>query len=149
MIKVLINKKNTFLFLHGKLFNNIANEVVASEKIDGDAEVNVLIVNDEAIKDVSKQYKKKDKATDVLSFPADWKLLEPMLGYNMFGDIYISKEKVIAQAKEYNHSTKREWAYLFTHGMFHLLGYDHLNKKEEKIMNDKAEKIMAKLKVRR
>ena len=65
------------------------------------------------------------------------------------GDIFISYEKIIEQAKEYEHSILREFAFLVTHGMYHLLGYDHMNQEDEKIMFAKQEKILDILKIGR
>lgn len=65
------------------------------------------------------------------------------------GDIFISYEKIIEQAKEYEHSILREFAFLVTHGMYHLLGYDHMNQEDEKIMFGKQEKILDILKIGR
>lgn len=149
MVRVFIEKEVRIAFWHKKLFKKIANETIDLLKIKGDCEINVILVNNEMIKEISKEYKKKDKATDVLSFPAEWKKLSPLIGYNMLGDIYISYEKIASQAKEYNHSKKREWAYLFAHGVLHLCGYDHMTENEEKEMNGLADKIMKIVKVGR
>ena len=65
------------------------------------------------------------------------------------GDIFISYEKIMEQAKEYEHSILRELAFLVTHGMYHLLGYDHMNQEDEKIMFAKQEKILDILKIGR
>lgn len=149
MVKVLINKEVRSPFKHKRLYKKIAKTTLELLQIEGQSEVNVIIVNNDLIRQLYKQYKNKDKATDVLSFEADFRKLAPMIGYNMLGDIYISWEKVEEQAKEYNHSTKREWAYLFAHGMLHLCGYDHMNEKDEKVMNDLANEIMKRVKVGR
>ena len=149
MVKVFIHNEAKASFKHKRLFSKIAKEVIELLLIHGPTEINVIITDNNRIKDLSKQYKKKDKATDVLSFETDWRNLAPMIGYNMLGDIYISWEKIKEQAVEYNHSEKREWSYLFTHGLLHLCGYDHQTKEDEQEMNALAEKIMNKVKVGR
>ncbi len=113
--------------------------------ITGRTEVNAIIIDNKTIKAISKKYRKKDKATDVLSFPSDWKKLSEQIGYNMLGDVFISSEKVSSQSKEYGHSEKREYSYLFIHGLLHLIGYDHQNKKAEKEMNELAKIVLEKV----
>lgn len=149
MVKVFINNEVKAKFKHKRLFRKIAQVAIDLLSIEGTSEINVIITNDSNIKELSKNYKKRDKATDVLSFETDWQELKPMIGYNMLGDIYISHEKVTKQAKDYNHSDKREWSYLFAHGLLHLCGYDHQTKKDEKVMNSLAKEIMEKVKVGR
>ncbi len=117
------------------------------KKVKGDAEVNLIIVDNERIRKLCKEYKKVDKATDVLSFPADWKELFPLIKKNILGDIVISCEKIVSQAKEYGHSQKREWHYLFAHAVIHLLGHDHLTDDSEKAMNALVDKIMEEIRV--
>ena len=108
MIKVFIKNETQHKFIYKSLYIKIAKESIKLLKIKGKTEVNVVICNNDYIKKVSLAYKKGEKVTDVLSFPADWKNLSPLIGYNMLGDIIISYEKVISQAKEFNHSVKRE-----------------------------------------
>lgn len=91
--------------------------------------VSVLITDDEEIHGLNLEYREKDSPTDVLSFPLfdeDGNLDEEELG-----DIVISLERAKAQAEEYNHSLKREVAFLTAHSMLHLLGYDHENGEQE------------------
>ena len=100
--------------------------------------VSVLITDNEEIHQLNLQYRQKDAPTDVLSFPLfdeDGNLDEEELG-----DIVISLEKAQAQAEEYNHSLKREVAFLTAHSMLHLLGYDHENGEQE--MYTKQEEIL-------
>lgn len=149
MIKVIISKEVRSPFKYKRLYKKIASATLELLKIEGHSEVNVIIVDNDLMRQLYKQYKNKDKATDVLSFEADFRKLAPMIGYNMLGDIYINWQKVEEQAKEYNHSNKREWAYLFAHGMLHVCGYDHMNPEDEKVMNGLANQIMEKVKVGR
>lgn len=106
-----------------------------------DASFSVIIVDNEKIHEINKQYRNIDRPTDVISFALeeneDYEVQERLLG-----DIYISIDKVYEQAKEYNHSVKRELFFLVTHGFLHLLGYDHMTKEEEKEMFSLQEEIL-------
>ena len=149
MNNLYIENRNKASFKNKRLYKKIFKTTLNLLEIKGRSEVNVIIIDNKEIKAISKQYKKKDKATDVLSFPSDWQELKDKIGYNMFGDIFISHEKVTTQAKKFGHSEKREWGYLFVHGLLHLIGYDHMNKKDEKEMNGLAKIIMTKVGVER
>ena len=106
-----------------------------------DATFSVIIIDNERIHEINKTYRGIDRPTDVISFA-----LEENENYQvqerLLGDIYISIDKVYEQAKEYGHSVKRELFFLVTHGFLHLLGYDHMDKDEEKEMFDLQEKIL-------
>ena len=109
--------------------------------------VSVLITDNEEIHQLNLQYRQKDAPTDVLSFPLfdeDGNLDEEELG-----DIVISLERAQAQAEEYNHSLKREVAFLTAHSMLHLLGYDHMEPEEEAVMISKQEKSLTELGITR
>ena len=108
-----------------------------------------------------------DKVTDVLSFPSidfnkpsdfskyvhNGKIDISILNLNnntiFLGDVIICYDKVLSQAKKYNHSIKREYAFLLTHSLLHLLGYDHMNEKDENIMFEKQERVLNNLKILR
>lgn len=92
---------------------------------------NVIIVNDEKIHKINKEYRKIDRPTDVISFALEDNKMIETPEVRLLGDIYISYDRVIMQAKEYDHSTKREICFLAVHGLLHLLGYDHLTKTDE------------------
>lgn len=106
-----------------------------------DASFSVIIVDNDKIHEINKQYRGIDRPTDVISFALEedenYEVKERLLG-----DIYISIDKVYEQAKEYNHSVKRELFFLVTHGFLHLLGYDHMEKDEEEEMFSLQEKIL-------
>ena len=138
----------------------INNTVIASldfEKCPYEAEVNVLLTNNETIREINRDNRDIDKATDVLSFPnndfpspADFSKLEdewegafnPESGELLLGDIVISTDKVYEQAESYGHSPKRELAFLIAHSMLHLMGYDHMADEERLVMEDKQNKIL-------
>lgn len=149
MIKINISNETDFKFKFKRQYNAALKSLLEILNIKGDTEVSVIIGDDKLLKQVSKQYRDKNAPTDILSFPAGYKDLKEMIGYNLLGDIYLSYEMVEKQAKEFGHSSKREWTYLFTHGLLHLLGYDHKTKKDEKEMNGIAYNVMEKIKVGR
>lgn len=123
------------------------------EGIDDTAEVSVTLVDNEGIRELNREHRDIDRETDVLSFPLgddDGYEVDPDNDAIMLGDIVISLEKAAQQAEEYGHSYRREVAFLITHSLFHLLGYDHVNsEEEEKIMFGKQEKVLDKLGITR
>ncbi len=106
-----------------------------------DSVMSIIIVDNEKIHEINKQYRNIDRPTDVISFALeeDETIDEP---FKTLGDIYISIDKVYEQAKEYNHSVKRELFFLVTHGFLHLLGYDHMTKEDEEEMFSLQEEIL-------
>ena len=123
--------------------------VLRMEQFEGDAEVNITFVDDEQIHAMNKQFRNKDSATDVLSFPLGengiWDI-NPDTGCQELGDIVLSVEHAVAQAKEFGHTFQREMGYLTVHSMLHLLGYDHVNGGLEKaIMREKEEEALGRL----
>ena len=119
------------------------------EGIGERAEVSLTVVDNEEIRELNNEFRGKDSATDVLSFPMSDSGeydVNPETGRIMLGDIVISSEKARQQAGEYGHSFEREMCFLATHSMFHLLGYDHeLGEEEEKIMFQKQSKVLDRL----
>lgn len=146
LMEVLIDNRQDIKKINNETIKLIEKAVEAclfEEKISSNVEVSLSFVNNREIKELNKKYRGKDYPTDVLSFP----LNEEVQGLIILGDIIVSIEKVIQQAQEYNHPFEREITYLIIHGMFHLLGYDHLNKEDKKIMRDKEKKIVKELKL--
>ncbi len=118
--------------------------------------ITVLLTTPENIQKINKEYRNIDKATDVLSFPIfekdelNQKLEENDFQYeDILGDIIISIEKVQEQAKEYEHSFERELSYMLVHGFYHLMGYDHIQAEDKKMMRPKEDKILKYLKIDR
>lgn len=128
---------------------------LASEGVAVPCEINVFVTNDRGIQAINKASRDIDKPTDVLSFPMfqlepgklpdDWEeYLDPETDMCPLGDMAISLERAIAQAKEFGHSTRREIGYLTIHSMLHLLGYDHLDEGPMKAqMRQREEEIAA------
>ena len=117
-------------------------------------ELSVLIVDNVYIRELNSLYRDKDEITDVLSFAMN-ELGEDEPDYdeqaeiNILGDIVISLEQALLQSEEYGHSLERELGYLLTHGLLHLLGYDHGNEDELNAMRELEEKIMSAVKLAR
>lgn len=127
--------------------------VLLNEGFDDSAEINVTFVSDEEIHILNKKFRDIDSATDVLSFPLgeNGKYDEdPETGAKMLGDVVISVEHAVAQAKEYGHTLNREMAFLTVHSVLHLLGYDHVNGGLEALrMREHEEAVLSKLGVSR
>ncbi len=101
----------------------------------------IVFVSDRKIREMNRHWRGKDKATDVLSFPLD---MEPEFEGTPFevGEIIVSVEKAVEQARDYNHGVDRELAFLITHGILHVLGFDHESPEEEKEMFGRQRKIL-------
>lgn len=138
--------------------------VLSEEKCPYESQVNMLITDNEGIREYNRQYRSIDSATDVLSFPmidfeseADFAVVEgkeadyfePESGELVLGDIVISADRVKEQAKQFGHSEKREFAFLTVHSLLHLCGYDHMEKEKARIMEGKQEEILRKLGITR
>ncbi len=130
-----------------EIFNNYNGEVLEIELVKDfidfcveklnlkNVMFNVIIVDNETIRDINKEYRGIDRKTDVISFALeDDKSFDDDISVRVLGDIYISYDKVLEQAKEYGHSVKREICFLAIHGLLHLLGFDHMNKDDEEKM---------------
>ncbi len=115
-----------------------------------EGEFNVIIVDNEYILSLNKDYRNKDYSTDVITFALeDEKNMVGVDNYRILGDIFISIDKAKEQANEYNHSLERELCFLAVHGFYHLLGYDHETVDEEEIMNEKQNIILNEKDIRR
>ena len=116
------------------------------------AEISLSFVSMDEIHQLNRDYRGVDRPTDVLSFPMvdDFEQLAEMYEQLdewpeelLLGDVVICIEKALAQAEEYGHSKEREIVYLFTHSVLHLLGYDHMDEEDKKIMRAREEEVMA------
>lgn len=134
----------------------VGDAVLDYEQCPYESEVELLLTMDEEIREMNREFRDIDRATDVLSFPmiayespADFAFLEedesffdPDTGELMLGNIVISKQKVVEQAEEYGHTVEREYAFLIAHSMLHLLGYDHMEEEERAVMEKKQREIL-------
>lgn len=144
-------------------YNEIIERVVLKsldyENCPYEVQVYVLLTDDNEIWTINKEHRKIDRPTDVLSFPMyayekpacfdevedDMDAFHPSTGELMLGDIIISMDKVLSQAKAFGHSKERELAFLVAHSMLHLMGYDHMTDEERMIMEAKQEDILKQL----
>lgn len=135
------------------LIRRCCTAVLALEKFSGSAEISVRFVNDEEIQALNKQYRNIDKSTDVLSFPLGENGVYDInndTGAKMLGDIVISMEHAVEQAKRYDHSLRREVGFLTVHSMLHLLGYDHEAGGIDSVrMREKEETVLTQLGLKR
>ncbi|MCX8084047.1 MAG: rRNA maturation RNase YbeY [Calditerrivibrio sp.] len=117
------------------MFHDIAYTILKDEKINypyNTAEISLVLTDDSEIQEINRLYRKMDKPTDVLSFPINE---SKKLSSQILGDIVISMDKVKSQAIENDCTEKEELAFLFIHGLLHLLGYDHeVSEKDEEEM---------------
>ena len=104
--------------------------------------LNIVIVDNDRIREINKEYRNKDAVTDVISFAFEEVKDVNYEDVRFLGEIYISYERCVEQAADFGHSVKREFCYLAVHGLLHLLGYDHMNEEDEKIMFGLQELIL-------
>ena len=160
--------KNKFLFSNTQkklptglclkaLIKKCCNAVTEKFGIEYPCEISITFVDNEEIREINRENRDIDRATDVLSFPMNEMkngefLYEPDTderGRLILGDIVLSLEKAEAQAQEYGHSYKREVAFLCVHSMLHLIGFDHMVEEEEKQMFSLQEEILDSLGITR
>ena len=154
----------TFAFDVEEVVRAVVLEVLDSENCPYEAQVNVLLTDNEGIRQFNREYREIDRETDVLSFPnLDFEVpgfyeidedmeaayFDPDSGELILGDIIISVDKVKEQAESYGHSLKREFAFLVAHSMLHLSGYDHMEPEEAAVMEAKQEAVLKKLGITR
>lgn len=147
-----------------QLVGQVMEAVLDEEGCPYEASVNVLLTDNEGIREYNREHRGIDRATDVLSFPnieyalpADFSQAEeceadyfdPDSGELLLGDIILSLDKVREQAESYGHSQLREFAFLITHSMLHLCGYDHMEEAEAATMEEKQRNILEKLGITR
>ena len=141
-------------FSVASIIKKCIHATLQAEGISVPCEINVLITNDSGIHAINKASRNIDRPTDVLSFPMfqleagnppqDWEeYMDPETDLCPLGDMAISLERAMAQAKEYGHSCRREIGYLTIHSMLHLLGYDHLDEAEQKTQMRGREEAIA------
>lgn len=148
-----------FRFPVKEIAEMVANQVLIMENGPEKVQINLLITDNQGIREFNREYRNIDKDTDVLSFPninfthpGDFSVVkdagcradffDPESDELILGDIIISADRVKSQAKEYGHSEKREFAFLVAHSMLHLCGYDHMNPKEAGVMEEKQENAL-------
>lgn len=131
-------------------FTAIIEQALKTLGIEDDVEVSCVLVDDERIHEINREYRHIDRSTDVISFAMednDQFYVEGMP--RTLGDIFISVDHAKKQAEEYSHSLRREMCFLFTHGILHLLGYDHMTDEQEKEMFGLQDQILGALSIER
>jgi len=116
-----------------KILDNYVNYLVDKLELKN-CEFNIILTTNEKIHKINKEYRNIDRETDVISFAMEDRKDIEYENFRLLGDVYISIDKCYSQALEYGHSRVRELCFLATHGILHLLGYDHMNEDDEKKM---------------
>lgn len=126
-------------------------EILKSEEVTSDKPfyLSIMLTDNKSIQVINRDYRGKDSPTDVISFAYHETEDFDIGPYDVLGDIIISLERVEEQRIEYNHSFEREFFYVLTHGVLHILGYDHIDEEDKKIMRCREEEILAKFGYRR
>ena len=153
----IINKVKGFdIKEYRKDFKEILKETVRVLEIENDISLSLTICLSDYIHDLNKEYRGIDRETDVLSFAiedgSDEDDILDMIdftGVREIGDIIINLDRVKSQSLDYGHSERREMCFLFTHGLLHPLGYDHMKEDEEKEMFTLQEEILRNLNINR
>ena len=156
MEAMIINQQNKIAYTREmqQVILNVINAVAKLVRLPKNTEVSVMVVDNSYIQEPNLIYRQQNRPTDVLSFAMN-ELGEEEPDYdfggevNILGDIVVSLEQAQVQAEEYGHSLNRELGYLIAHGMLHLLGYDHENEDEKKLMRNLEEKVMRSVKLER
>lgn len=147
MIDVLFDNRQDIMEIteeHMLEIEKAVKAVLKVEKCEGDFEVSVSFVSNDEIRELNREYRNVDSETDVLSFPMD---NDKFNGISILGDIVLSTQKIIEQAKDFGHSLEREMLYLTVHSMLHLLGYDHMSATEKEEMRSREKDIMKELQI--
>ncbi|MBM6841413.1 rRNA maturation RNase YbeY [[Clostridium] spiroforme] len=146
----IINETDDFHDDYETVYTNIIKEACQQLNIEDDLELSVIFVDDARIHEINREYRNIDRSTDVISFALEDNEQYYMEGMpRTLGDIFISIDHAKKQAQEYGHSFYREMCFLFTHGLLHLLGYDHMEKEEETEMFRIQNNILNALKIER
>ena len=131
----LVNEVEGFDEDYQQIYLEIIKETVNQLEIDEDLELSCILVDDQKIHEINKEYRNIDRSTDVISFALEDNEQYYVSGMpRSLGDIFILIDHAKMQAEEYGHSLKREMCFLFTHGLLHLLGFDHMEAEDEKEM---------------
>ncbi len=156
--------EESFDFSVEEIARAVAEKVLETEGCPYEAQINLLLTDNEGIHQYNKDFRGIDAPTDVLSFPnldyeqcsdfenaaaSEADCFDPESGELLLGDIIISTERVRSQAEEYGHSQMREFAFLVAHSMLHLCGYDHMEPEEASVMEAKQRQILEELQITR
>lgn len=137
-----LNRTNENLDLYSNLFKKISRSAEKLLKLDEDYEISVTFVRSRTIHTINRDYRGIDRPTDVISFAIQDDLEDFEEENKDLGDIFINIDYARKQAKEYGHSYEREICFLFTHGLLHCLGYDHMEEKDAEVMFKLQDEIL-------
>ena len=143
----LINELEDFNEDYEEVYLKIIREACKELDIQDDLELSVIFVDDKRIHEINREYRQIDRSTDVALEDSEQYYIEGMP--REIGDIFISIDHAKMQAEEYGHSFYREMCFLFTHGLLHLLGFDHMNEEDEKVMFGRQKTILDALNITR
>lgn len=158
MVDLLISKEDPYIHEDKELAQQlieIAEFIAKDEGIDYDLELSLSVVSADQIRTLNRDFRGIDEETDVLSFPLYEQESLKRLSFSHqdfplpLGDIIISYKRALEQAEEFGHSIHRELCYLFVHSIYHLLGYDHMDEKDKRIMREKEENSLNKFGISR
>jgi len=153
-----------FPFSEEEVVEKVAEQILTEEGCPYEAQINVLLTDDEGIRLYNREYRNLDSPTDVLSFPnldftvpSDFSIpgereadyFDPESGELLLGDIIISVDRLREQAAVYGHCELREFAFLVAHSMLHLCGYDHMTEEEAAVMEEKQERALQRIGITR
>lgn len=142
MFKIIITDEDKWLdFKKKSLIKKISKKIFYCENLKGKIVFELHIIDNKKSQEINLNYRKKDYPTDVISF-SFWE--EGLIKTSLLGEIFLNYNKLLQQANEYNHSIERELGFLVSHGIFHLLGYDHDTKTKENEMFNKQYEILKK-----
>lgn len=139
-MEIYLNNNQNEIQVDEVYWTDFSQKILSSLNLSEDTEFSLTFVNNEEIHKLNKEYRGKDYATDVLSFPFENEFNLPI--NNIMGDVIISLQKAQAQAEEYGHSFDRELGFLIIHGILHLIGYDHETKEDEVEMFSLQKKLL-------
>lgn len=166
-MNIYLEDELNFFEKHEGLFadvEKVISKCLEIEKVPYEAEISLTVVDKKEIREINCEHRDIDRATDVLSFPQieaeengfiDWDNLDEteIMNYDtnhiLLGDIVLCYEVALEQAEAYGHSLRREVCFLVAHSMFHLLGYDHMNEEDEKLMISKQNEVLLNLGIER
>ncbi|MBO6129022.1 MAG: rRNA maturation RNase YbeY [Pseudobutyrivibrio sp.] len=152
-----------FDFDYEKVAKDVVNQAIEYMNFPFEAEVSITLTDDSGIQVINKEFRGIDSPTDVLSFPmieynapGDFSSIEenddlfnPETGEVILGDIVLNVPRIYKQAEEYGHSNLREYAFLITHSMLHLFGFDHMTDNDAAVMENKQREILDELNITR
>ncbi|MBQ8993981.1 MAG: rRNA maturation RNase YbeY [Turicibacter sp.] len=149
------NQTSESIDTYEAMIETVVNETIKQENLTNEMlECSFIFVDNERIREINANYRQKDAITDVITFAIEDEMpgeikIQGIPMPRMLGDVFISLPRTREQAERYGHSFERELSFLAVHGCLHLLGYDHLEPEEEKVMFGKQEDILNALGIRR